>query len=225
MRWGLLLVAAAACGGGDVYHARKTGDQGVTTHAELADDSGFKPTYSKADLETALIAERGKEARDVQRLADLQAQAERDPTISPNTPRIAEADLAVRRRYLATLEACQASGVACPPRLDEPPWTWDYDPDLGSPQKPPPLDAPLRYDVASWQVVTAELHGRACACRTIACVDGIGVALDQLEGTPMRVVQDDDASIASITAARECLFRLRGKEVAKHTVAPGEVDR
>ena len=222
MRRGFLLVVAAACGGGDMYHARKTGDQGVTTHAELADDTGFKPTYSKGELETALIAERGKEARDVQRLADLQAQADRDPTISPNTPRLAEADLAVRRRFLVTLETCQASGVACPPRLDEPAWSWDYDPGPGSLPKPPPLDAPLRYDLESWHQVTAELHGRACACRALACVDGVGVALDQLEGKPTRSVQDDDAAIASITAARECLFRLRGKEVAKHTVAPTE---
>jgi len=221
MRWGLLLVVTAACGGGDVYHARKTGDQGVNTHAQLADDDGFRPTYSKADLENALIAERGKEAREEHALADLQAAAERDPTISPNTPRLAEADLVVRRRFIATLETCQAEGRACPPRLDEPAWTWDIDPEPAA-AKPPPLDTPLRYDLDTWQKLTAELHGRACACRTQTCVDGVGVAIDMLETKPMRAVQDDDSAIAALTAARECLFRLRGKEVAKHGPLPIE---
>jgi hypothetical protein len=216
----LLAVLVAACGPG-VYHAPPTGsDQGIANGAELApDDDGTRPPYNAAALETALIAERGKEAHETAALSSLEEAAELDPTISPNTPRLAAADLEVRRRYIKTLESCQASGHACPPRLDEPAWKWDTDPEPGR-DKPPPLDTPLRFDRDSWLKITAELHGRACACRNMACVDGVGVAIDQLETRPMLAVQSDDTAIAAITAARECLFRLRGKEVAKHTAAP-----
>ena len=60
-------------------------------------------------------------------------------------------------------------------------------------------------------LVAAELHGRACACRTVACLDSLGVAIDRLEARPMPQVQDDDAATLSITRARECLARLRGR--------------
>jgi hypothetical protein len=211
----------AACGGEGVYHAPAPGDPGIITHAQLATDDGPPPSYTPAALDAALIAERAKVAHDARALDDLIAAQDADPTISPNTPRLAAADLEVRRRYLATLESCQAGVHVCPPRLGEPAWKWDTDPDPGR-EKPPPLDTPLRFDLDTWRQVTDELHGRACACRTMACIDGVGVAIDQLEPRPMRAVQDDDAATASITAARECLFRLRGKEVAKHAPASAE---
>ena len=76
-----------------------------------------------------------------------------------------------------------------------------------------PLDepSPLPFDEESWRKFAAELHGRACACRTIAYVDGVGVAIDQLEPRPMLQVQGDEAASLSITRALECLYRLRGK--------------
>lgn len=167
------------------------------THSELATDDDIRPSYGKAELEHALIAERGLEATGERRVAE----AEGDQL------QIAIADLAVRRRFIATLEACQASGHTCPPRLDDPPWTFDIAADSAK----PPLDTPLRFDLADWQKVAAELHGRACACRTIACVDSLDVVIDQLEQRPMPDVRGDEISSASITRARECLFRLRGE--------------
>nr|MDQ3366399.1 hypothetical protein [Myxococcota bacterium] len=122
--------------------------------------------------------------------------------------RVARADLAVRRRFIAALEACERAGRWCPPRLDDPAWAFDPDPDR---PVAPPLDAPLRFDVASWRTIALELFGRACACRTLGCVDSVGVAIDQLEPRPMPAVQGDEAASLSITRARECLFRLRGK--------------
>ena len=120
--------------------------------------------------------------------------------------RFARADLAVRRRFIQSLEACQAAGRACPPRLDDP--VWSFDPDGTA---DPRLDAPLRFDLAGWQRVASELHGRACACRTQACVDSMQVAIDDLERRPMPEVQGDEDASRSITWARECLYRLRGK--------------
>ncbi|HEY0194522.1 MAG TPA: hypothetical protein VGC42_25595, partial [Kofleriaceae bacterium] len=128
--------------------------------------------------------------------------------------RVARADLAVRTRFIATLEACDATHRLCPPRLDDP--AWSYDPEDA---RPPPLTAPLRFDVASWQAIAAELDGRACACRTQRCVDSLGAVIDQLEARPMREVQGDDAATASLTAARGCLYKLRG-EVAISPVRP-----
>jgi hypothetical protein len=177
------------------------------THTELADEDRYTPGYGKPELSKALIAERGAEATAEKVVAELEAKETLD-TAGEDRLRVAAADLAVRRRFIAALEACEASGRWCPPRLDDPPWAFDPDPDRPT---APPLDAPLRFDEESWRKITAELHGRACACRTIACVDSVGVAIDQLEPRPMAQVQGDEAASLSITRARECLFRLRGK--------------
>ncbi|CAN5295315.1 hypothetical protein BH11MYX1_BH11MYX1_48920 [soil metagenome] len=168
--------------------------QGPT--AELADADDTKPTYGNAELEKALIAERGAEATNERRVAEAEAKDDSDAAMT------ATADLAVRRRFIANLEACQATGHRCPPRLDEPAWT---------------LDAPLRFDLADWQKLATELHGHACACRTIACVDAMDVMINQLEQRPMQEVAADEPATLEITRARECLFRLRGKSIAKVT--------
>jgi hypothetical protein len=202
-----------ACGGGSTP-ARTSGDLGITTHSALADDDGFTPAYSKADLERALIADRGREATNERRVAELEAK---EPTKDADDElRVARADLEVRRRFIKALELCQTSGRNCPPRLDEPAWTFDVDTEGAK----PPLDTPLRFDLEDWRKIAVELHGRACACRTLSCVDGVGVAIDQLEVRPIQDVQGDEAASASITRARECLFRLRGKAIAKHVAEP-----
>jgi hypothetical protein len=188
----------AACGGPATYHSRTPDDDGA--HAGFVADDGFKPAYGKADLDRALIADRGKEATLEQQIAALEANPGPDDQLHT-----AIADLAIRRRFIASLEACEAAGRDCPPRLDEPPWTWE--PDAGT---PPPLDTAISLDLAGWQRVSSELHGRACACRTVACLDGLGAAIDQLEARVEPAVRDDDAAAQSITWARECLLRLRG---------------
>src|SRR2546430_1412214 len=76
-----------------------------------------------------------------------------------------------------------------------------------------PRPAALRYDLGGWRALAAELHGRSCACRTLACVDGVGAAIDQLEQRTPLAVQGDETAALSVTRARECLFRLRGKAV------------
>jgi hypothetical protein len=179
------LILLAACGG-PATEAPPPVDHGDSTPAALADENAFRPSYGKSELQSAIIAERAKEAT-----------AERDAATRPE-------DLAVRRRFIAALEACQDRGHACPPRLDEPAWTWSGEGD-------PTLEVAVRFDLADWQKVAAELHGRACACRTLACVDGIGDAIDQLSARPMPDVQADETATQSITWARECLFRLRGR--------------
>jgi len=176
-------------------------------HGDLAAEDLFVPTYGKAELQRALIAERGAEAAGEHLVTELEAKAVDGP--GNDRWRIARADLEVRRRFIQALEACEATGHACPPRLDEPSWSYDPDPDV---VVAPKVDSDLRFDLASWQKLSAELFGRACACRTISCVDSMSVVIDQLETRPMPEVQGDELASLSRTRARECLFRLRGKK-------------
>ena len=171
-------------------------------HSTLADDDSPRPTYGKAELERALIADRGAEASDERRLAEFEQKAD------DAGARNAAADLAVRRHFIAALERCQAIGVRCPPRLDDPAWSYDVESDA-----PPKLDAQLRFDLADWRVIAAELAGRACACRKASCVESFEVVIDRLEQRPMEDVRGDEVASASITYARECLFELRGHRV------------
>lgn len=188
-------------------------DQPIGSGAKLADEDRFVPTYGKQELSRALIADRGAEATGERQVRELEALVAAGSTqAGADRLRVALSDLAVRRRFISTLEACETQGQWCPPRLDDPAWNFDPDPDAG---KPPPLDAPLRFDVDSWRVVAAELHGRACACRTLGCIESMDVAIEQLEKRPMAAVQGDDAASLSVTRARECLFRLRGKKPVK----------
>lgn len=205
------MVAAflAACSGG--RRGRTTEDPGGS-HGQLAAEDRFVPSYGKPELQKALIAERAAEATGERIVAELEAKSGdvRDQL------RVAVADLAVRRRFIAMLEACEASGASCPPRLDDPSWTFDPDPDT---VVAPPLTSALRFDVESWRTIGTELHGRACACRTISCVDSLGVAIDQLEKRPIADVQGDEAASGSITRARECLFRLRGRALLRSSTS------
>ena len=166
----------------------------------MAGDDDPKPSYTKAELERALIAERGAEATNERRVADAEAKGDDEDF------RLATADLGVRRRFIIMLETCQQSGHLCPPRLDEPGTALDPNP---------------RFDLADWQKLAADLHGRACACRTLACVDTLDDAINTLEPRPIDDVRGDEQASAELTRARECLFRLRGKAVAKIS-APSE---
>jgi hypothetical protein len=177
------------------------GSDGVAiAHAEpLAADAPAAPRYREDELDRVLVAERSAITKAEQELA---ARAD-DPQPDDQLP-AAVADLRVRRRFVASLERCRATGDACPPRLDDPAWSYDL---AGAGD--PPLDTPLRYDLDDWRKIAAELHGRACACRTIACVDSLAVAIDVLDRRPMPDVAGDDAAVASVTNARECLHDLR----------------
>jgi hypothetical protein len=198
-------------------------------HSTLAADDADPPTYGKAELRRALISERAAEATLERRVGELEARLADPPVPGAINPaledqlRVTTADLAVRRRFIATLEVCEAARRWCPPRLDDPPWAFDPDPDPGPPIDPP-LTAGLRYDLDGWRQIASELHGRACACRTIACVDSVGVAIDVLEPRAMPAVQGDDQAAAAITRGRECLFRLRGKTVIAAPAAPAASD-
>ena len=177
-------------------------------HAVFAEGDVDHPAYGKPELRDALIAERRLAAAAELHLAELRS---RQPDAAVDDA-VADAavDLAVRRRFIATLEVCDAEAQWCPPRLDDP--AWSYAPDPAQPADPV-MTATLRFDLASWRVLATELTGRACACRTQGCIDGVDAAIERLEGRPVPQVQSDEAATASITRARECLFRLRGKSL------------
>ncbi len=189
----VLLLVLAACKHGSTPATTDIQD----VHTTLADDTEPAPSYDTAALQKALIAERAGEARDESLVADAS---------DPDKLRVAMADLAVRRRFIRMLELCETTQRLCPPRLDDPAWPYTADSE-GDPQ----LEVPLRFDLASWQQVTMELHGRSCACRTLACLDSMEVAISRLETRPTSDVQADDTAVLEITLARECLARLRGK--------------
>ena len=206
MRWLALVLTLAGCKTGST--PRPPAEQIAVEPGALAAEDLFRPGYGGDDLERALTAERGAEVSAVVRVRALEERGDLDAW------QTAAADLAVRRRFIASLEACQAVGRTCPPRLDEPAWTFAIDGDA-----PPPLDTPLRFDLATWRAIAVELHGRACACRTLACVDSMFVAIEQLEARPMPDVQGDEAASLSITRARECLYRLRGLRPTPRAIA------
>jgi hypothetical protein len=180
----LLALALAACG--STTPQAGTGADVITYHkAELSEDDEPPPKYHRSDLDDVLEAERAKVA--------AMSDEDRD-------------NILVRKRFIETLELCKATGTNCPPRIDEPAWTFEADSDVD-----PKLETPLRFDVDSWRKVSTELHGRACACRTIGCIDTLEVAIQRLEVRPMPDVQSDDFAATEIVRARDCLARLRGR--------------
>lgn len=193
-----LLLALGACRTGSAPAGPS--DTPTGARASLAGDDEPTPIYSRAELERALTRERAADASGERRVAELEASDDQDAW------RQAVADLAVRRRFIATLELCEASARHCPPRLDEPAWRYALDS-----ESDPELDVPLRFDRDSWQKVAGELHGRACACRTLSCVETLEVAIARLEVRPTDEVQGDEPATLSITRARECLLYLVGK--------------
>ena len=178
-----LLLALAACKSGNPQTG--TGAQDITFHTALASDDEPAPPYSMAELEAMLGNEHKR----------LEASIE-----------VGDDDVAVRKRFITTLELCKATGRYCPPRIDDPAWSYDIESDAD-----PKLDTPLRFDVDTWRTLTVELHGRAGACRTLDCVDSLEVAIARLETRPMPDVQGDDHAALAIVRARDCLARLRGK--------------
>jgi hypothetical protein len=207
------LLCAAACSGPGA-RGRFDG-AGAIKQSELAEEDQFVPGYGKPELQRALIAERGAEASGERVVAELDAKHDRD-TAGDDRLRVATADLAVRRRFIKSLEACEASGRWCPPRLDDPPFSYDADSDRAS----PPLDTPLKFDIDGWRKVASELHGRACACRTLACVDAVDAAANQLEARTPVAVQGDEVATLAVTRTRECLFRLRGRDGRAFRTSP-----
>jgi len=167
----------------------------------MAGDDEPAPAYGRDELDRALAAERAAIARAEQQVSAAEDDPRPDDTLAGQL-----ADLAVRRRFVAALELCAAQGRHCPPRLDEPAWSYDAG---GSAD--PKLDARLRFDRADWQRIAEELDGRACACRTAACVESMFAAIDALESRPMPDVRSDEAASEWLTRARQCLSRLRGE--------------
>jgi hypothetical protein len=209
MRRLALLLALCACKTQGAPTPKSAGDT-ITYggYGTLSEDDVYRASYDKNDVSRALTVEHAAVATAEQRLRELETSGDYDQL------RVAEGDLRVRRRFIASLEACNTSGRVCPPRLDEPAWSFDV-----AGNADPVLDADLRFDVTHWQRIAAELHGRACACRTIDCIESMFVAIERLETRPAPDVQADETASVSITRARECLYRLRGLRPTPRAIA------
>jgi hypothetical protein len=174
----------------------------ITVHTEMAADDEPPPPYERAELAKALAAEREELARADEQVRDVEGKVTEEGHLG-----VVLANAAVRRRFVRMLELCDTTKRMCPPRLDERPWSYAVDSDTD-----PPLDTLMRFDLESWRKVAAELHGRACTCRTIDCIDSAEAAIARLEVRPMPDVQADEEASTSITRARDCLMRLRGRK-------------
>jgi hypothetical protein len=185
----IAVIAVAACG----PTTSSTGDS--TTSAIDRDPVGTSAiagaTYSRAEVVRAINAERDK-------LVAL----DRDRETVPDDLRLVamNADRAVLAGAVALLERCLDKTGTCPPALTTTP-----DPDFDPDARPPSLD------VAGWRIVAARLHAAACGCRTMACVDGYTETLRVQEAANDDATDGDEVASASVTAARECLWVLRGK--------------
>lgn len=158
------------------------------------------PTYSRQEMERVLAEERQAHTAAQAVLASLMEQRGRSVEIA-----LKLADVGVQARYLEGLEACRARGVWCPPKLG---MAWTIREEQAVPVS---LDAEVRFDLTSWRALASELWARGCDCRSMTCVDAMTQTIDELEKQPMPEVQGDPEAAASITAARTCLWRLRGK--------------
>lgn len=199
-----ILLVVASCGSRTPATVEPTPDPPAPAEAStttFAEEDRLVPIYGAADLSRARSTERAAEASAERAITELELRG-----ASPLELAAARADLAVRRRYIAALDACEESQRQCPPRLDDPPLAFDP-----AGESAPRLDVPLRFDLAAWRVVAVDVYGRACACRTVACIDATMLGIAWLESRPTREVLADDTATLSLTRARQCLYRLRGK--------------
>lgn len=202
----LAVLALVACTRGSApSHPSPESPERHTTLAPPLEDEP-SPPYDRAAIANALTVERAAEARDERVLTDAEASGDGDRL------RVARANLAVRRRFIATLELCEAHGRLCPPVLDDAPLR----PALASYAEPDNASG-LRFDLESWRAIAVEVQGRACACRSVSCIETLDDLIDQLEVRPMPDVRADETASESLTRARECLFRLRGKRALPRT--------
>lgn len=202
-----LVLAAWACGAPQPTPVERLPDEPQRASG-FADEDRYVPSYGKPDLQRALTVERQADTDADRKIAELERR-----DADPVTIAIARADRAVRQRFIVALETCEATGRLCPPQLDERAFDFALDGD-----RPPPLAATLRFDLASWRTIADELFGRACGCRTVTCIDGVMAAIGQLEVRPMPEVAADPQATLSITRARSCLYRLRGKRRVARTI-------
>ncbi len=163
-----------ACGGPNTFKPPPPGDHG-THGSELADDDEYKPPTARPRLDRALITERGLEAAAERIMGELEAAGNIEKLEA------ARGDLAVRRRFIATLEACAASKRKCPPRRADPPFALVID----GRATPPPA----RHSAALRSRGLAEGHRWSCTVARVRAARWRAsmvskVAIAQLETQP-----------------------------------------
>src|SRR6185503_3317669 len=97
---GALLILAACSGGGPAQYPGAD----TTIHTSMAEDEEAPPPYDKAAISKALPGERAAESRAERAVTEAEAAGDHERL------RVAIADLAVRQRFIQTLELCEAQG-------------------------------------------------------------------------------------------------------------------
>jgi hypothetical protein len=205
----LLGVLGAACGGSP--RAERYVEPVQQPQDIDPESTEVRPNYGRQEMDRVLTEERQSYATAATSLASLQEQRGKAVEIS-----LRQADLGVQQRYIEVLESCRSRGVWCPPRLA---MTWTIREDVDVPVA---LDAEQRFDLTSWRKLTQELWARGCDCRSMACVDAMTQTIDVLEPRPTPEVQGDHESSAALTAARTCLWRLRGLAGRRGRIEPAD---
>ncbi|MEZ4368967.1 MAG: hypothetical protein R2939_22205 [Kofleriaceae bacterium] len=200
MRTAAVLLALAGCASSA---APRTRTPVVDDHAAVAPELPAELGYRRPQLAAALAAAELAAQAATQRWQAALVAGEREPW------RLA-ADAGVARGRVTLLSTCADTGQACPPALA----AGEPVPEVEASAPREPADA---LAVEAWRERAGRARAEACACTTVACVDGWTEELRRLERVVPSASQADAEAATHVTAARACLGTLRAG-------APGPID-
>lgn len=209
MRCVFAMIAAAAVGCGPSAPEPESGGGKLSTAGgggSGEDETGAGP--ASAEVAQAISDQKARIESLEREIAAARDKVEAD---AASDPMLVEAlialehDLVAGRSFLAHLERCTAGELACPPRLDEPAVSAEYDAATGG------FGGAFTAEVETWAIVAEGLAASACACRTRVCVDWVMAELDRWEEALSESDEDHADAGVSVTAARECAWARLGK--------------
>ena len=206
MKRALVLAAAlAACGGTrapeTTYHAGP-GDGSDAGDPNARVGGG---RFARGQVEHAIRVETDALGLLDARIADADAKDDGKDPDAPVRRAAMHADRVAGAAFVAQLGACLREPDDCPPSLDEPAISNDFD--LGTRQ----FKGAFSADASKWPTAAASIEAAACGCRTGACVDWVMADLDRWEAALPASAQADEAAATHVVGARECIWTRLGK--------------